>query len=175
MLRIVPLVVACFLLFPGPIAVAETPPTASVELPGPPMNEGAGYTPGFGPASVWLDRANHKLTIYVAFQGLASKATTVRLHCCVRPDGFAVWATMPFGSPVFSPVGTFDGSISAEVLTNVDSTWSREFLDSGTAAQAETKFWSEFDAGKVYVVVYTANFPEKDGVKGGEMRGFFTP
>lgn len=176
MLRVMLVVIACVLLFEGSVARSQVAPiSSSARLTGvPPVNPPVS-SPGYGRAKVDLNRTTHKLQVVVQFQALASKPTSVRLHCCVAPDGFYTWATRSMGSPVFTPTGTLDGYIDMTLATDNSASWSSEFLGAGTPADAERKFADALARGEVYVVLYTLQNPERDGVMGGELRAFFPP
>lgn len=129
----------------------ETPPNASV---------------AHGDATVTYDSALHSLLVDITFADLSAPAAAGHIHCCTTP-GNNVGVAVPFSEFPALISGSYTHTFDLSLV----STFTSAFVTAagGTAAAAELKLATGFNAGTAYVNLHDAVYPA------GEIRGFLQP
>jgi hypothetical protein len=125
-----------------------------------------------GSARVMIDLVFFTMRVEVEFSGLAGPLSAANLHGNTPSSGQG--AANPFNSlpslPQF-PVGGIAGSYDQTISLGFTSSYNPAYIaaNGGTVSHASNAFFGALSAGRIYVNLSTATFPD------GEIRGFLKP
>ena len=132
--------------------------------------EAVGAT-GSGTGSVLYDDANHLLQMQASFSGLSGTVTATHFHGPTTAPGTGTFG-IAVGNPTLPnfPTGN-NGNYSETLDLTLSTVYNGGFLagpGGGTAAGAESAFFTAMNEGRVYWNIHSSTFGS------GEIRGFVT-